>query len=366
MSGSFAFADDLGPEKVIEMTDPRSGLRAILVVDNTAAGPAIGGCRMAPDVTAEECFRLARAMTFKNAAAGLRHGGGKLVIVGDPKMPRGEKEELIRSLARAIGEVESFIPGPDMGTDEAAMAWVRDEIGRAVGLPREVGGIPLDEIGATGLGLSAAMRAVREVLGLPIEGARIAIQGYGAVGRWAAHHLAKLGGVIVSVSDSRGGVLDPAGLDLGRLDALKAEGRSVADYEGATATGPEEVLTCDCDIAIPAARPDVINDGNADAIKAGLVLEGANIPATASAEDSLHARGVWVVPDFIANAGGVICAAVEHRGGSESDALKLVEELVYRNTAEVMANAKAKAKSPRAAARALARDRVLTAMSYRR
>lgn len=364
MRESFAFADEFGPEKVIELTDPRSGLRAILVVDNTAAGPAIGGCRMAPDVTAEECFRLARAMTFKNAAAGLPHGGGKLVIVGEPRMPRDEKEDLIRSLARAIGEVKSFIPGPDMGTDEMAMAWIRDEIGRSVGLPREIGGIPLDEIGATGLGLSAAMRAVRDVLGLPIEGSRIAIQGYGAVGRWAAHHLAKLGGVIVAVSDSRGGAIAPAGLDLGRLDALKASGKSVADYEGATAAGPEEVLTCDCDIVVPAARPDVINEANADAIKARLVLEGANIPATVAAEESLHARGVWVVPDFIANAGGVICAAVEYRGGSESDALKVIEELLYRNTAEVMGNAKGQRQSPRAAARALAEERVLKAMSY--
>ncbi|MGD9865679.1 MAG: Glu/Leu/Phe/Val dehydrogenase dimerization domain-containing protein, partial [Pseudodonghicola sp.] len=164
MRTSFAFADEFGPEKIIELTDPKTGLRAILVVDNTAAGPAIGGSRMSPDVTVEECFRLARAMTFKNAAAGLRHGGGKMVIVGDPKMPLQEKEALIRALARAIREVESFIPGPDMGTDEVAMAWIRDEIGRSVGLPREIGGIPLDEIGATGFGLSAAMRAVRDEL----------------------------------------------------------------------------------------------------------------------------------------------------------------------------------------------------------
>ena len=366
MRESFDFADEFGPEKTVEITDPKSGLRAILVVDNTAAGAAIGGCRMAPDVTAEECFRLARAMTFKNAAAGLRHGGGKMVVVGDPKMPAPEKEALIRALARGIAEIESYIPGPDMGTDETAMAWMRDEIGRAVGLPREIGGIPLDEIGATGFGLAAAMRAVEEVLEIPVEGARIAIQGYGAVGRWAAHHLEKMGGVVVAVSDSRGGTLAPGGLDLARLDALKSEGRSVSVYDGGTAIGPGEVLTCDCDIVIPAARPDVINESNADAITARLVLQGANIPATPAAEQSLHARGVWVVPDFIANAGGVICAAVEYRGGSQSDALKTIEELVHRNTAEVMTNAKSSGETPRAAARALARARVRKAMSYRR
>jgi glutamate dehydrogenase/leucine dehydrogenase len=366
MSGSFAFADDLGPEKVIEITDQNSGLRAMLVVDNTAAGPAIGGCRMAPDVTDGECFRLARAMTFKNAAAGLPHGGGKSVIVGDPKMPEDEKQRLIRALARAIGEIESYIVGPDMGTDETAMAWMRDEIGRAVGLPRELGGIPLDEIGATGFGLAAAARAAEEVLGLTLEGARIAVQGYGAVGRWTARHLARLGTTLVAVSDSRGAVADPAGLDLDRLDALKAAGESVAAYGGGRTVAPEAVIAAECDILIPAARPDVIGPGNVDAIRARMVLEGANIPAAPGTEERLHARGVWVVPDFIANAGGVICAAVEYRGGTERDALGRIADLVHRNATEVLSQARAGGVTPRAAALALAEARVRTAMRLRR
>ncbi|MEQ9126108.1 MAG: Glu/Leu/Phe/Val dehydrogenase dimerization domain-containing protein, partial [Alphaproteobacteria bacterium] len=115
MTEPFAYADDLGPEKIVHLSDPKSGLRAILVVDNTACGPAIGGCRMAPDVTLEECFRLARAMTLKNAAAGLPHGGGKSVIAADPHMPAAEKDRLIRAFARAIGEISSDIVGPDRG-----------------------------------------------------------------------------------------------------------------------------------------------------------------------------------------------------------------------------------------------------------
>ena len=150
---AFPFSDDLGPFRVIHIYEPRIGLRAALVVDNVAAGPAIGGLRMAPDVSTAECFRLARAMTLKNAAAGLPHGGGKSVLWGDPGMPPDRKETLIRAFASAIGSEETYIPGPDMGTNEQSMAWVRDEIGRAVGLPREIGGIPLDEIGATALGL---------------------------------------------------------------------------------------------------------------------------------------------------------------------------------------------------------------------
>ena len=133
--------DDLGPAKIIHVREPRIGLKATLVVDNVAAGPSIGGLRMAPDVTTEECTRLARAMTLKNAAAGLAHGGGKSVLYGDPKMPVDEKQRLIRAFAFALRNEGDYIFGPDMGTDEMAMGWVRDETGCAVGLPRELGGM---------------------------------------------------------------------------------------------------------------------------------------------------------------------------------------------------------------------------------
>jgi glutamate dehydrogenase (NAD(P)+) len=152
----FGVADELGPAKIIHVHEPALGLTAILVVDNVACGPSIGGLRMAPDVSAAECFRLARAMTLKNAAAGLPHGGGKSVLYGDPRMPRDRKERLIRAFAHALRNEHDYIFGPDMGTDETCMAWVRDEIGRAVGLPAVLGGIPLDELGATAWGIRHA------------------------------------------------------------------------------------------------------------------------------------------------------------------------------------------------------------------
>lgn len=368
MHDSFAFADDLGPEKVIEITAPRHGLRAILVVDNTAAGPAIGGCRMAPDVTAAECFRLARAMTLKNAAAGLPHGGGKSVIVADPKMAADGKERVIRAFARAIGEIGSYIVGPDMGTDETAMAWMRDEIGRAVGLPREIGGIPLDEIGATGRGLAAGARAVEEAGVITLDGARVAIQGYGAVGRWAARFLSAAGSRIVAVSDSRGAIACATGLDLDALDVLKAEGRSVASAAGGrvTAIPAEQVITAACEILVPAARPDVIHEGNVDGVRARVVLEGANIPATEAAEQALHARGVLVIPDFIANAGGVICAAVEYRGGSQREAEEEIEARIAGNTHAVLSTARETGVTPRAAAFSMAVQSVRRASALRR
>ena len=149
MNEVFDLADGLGPAKIIHVYEPSADLKAILVVDNIAKGPAIGGVRMAPDVSVEECFRLARAMTLKNAAAGLAYGGGKIVVYGDPRIPKWEKEHMIRALASSLRNVHEYIFAPDMGTDEECMAWVKDEIGRVVGLPREIGGIPLDEIGAT-------------------------------------------------------------------------------------------------------------------------------------------------------------------------------------------------------------------------
>jgi glutamate dehydrogenase (NAD(P)+) len=183
MTDPFRLADELGPYKMIYIHRPAAGLKAVLAVDNVACGPAIGGCRMAPDVSAEEAFRLARAMTFKNAAAGLAHGGGKSVIFGDPRMPPAKKESLMRAFAGAIADVTDYIVGPDMGTDERCMGWMKDEIGRAVGLPREIGGIPLDEIGATGLGLAAAVEAARNDAGIDLKGARVAVQGCGRQAR---------------------------------------------------------------------------------------------------------------------------------------------------------------------------------------
>lgn len=366
MEDAFRFADDFGPEKVIHIYEPALGLKAVLVVDNVAVGPSIGGVRMAADATAEEAFRLARAMTFKNAASGLRHGGGKAVIIADPKMPAGEKESLVRAFARAIADITDYIPGPDMGTNEACMAWIRDEIGRAVGLPAAIGGIPLDEIGATGFGLAACVSVAEAYSGVPIKGARIAVQGFGSVGQHAARFLCDKGAVLVAAGDSGGTAMNPGGLDIEALCALKREGRSVVDYPGAD-TGPRDaVIDVDCDVWIPAARPDVIDAANVDRLKSKLIVQGANIPITREAEDILHRKGILSVPDYIANAGGVICAAVEYAGGTRSAAFATIEEKVTDNVAQVLKMAAEREVSPRSAADAITEERVREAMAYRR
>ncbi len=356
--------DELGPSQILMVRDPRLGLEGIVVVDNVACGPAIGGIRMAPDVSLEEVRRLARAMTLKNAAAGLPHGGGKGGIIADPGQPRDSKERLVRRFARLIEGLDGYIPGPDMGTNEEAMAWIQDEIGRVVGLPRVVGGIPLDEIGATGYGLAAAADVAAPRLGMDLQGARITVQGFGAVGIHAARFLAQRGARLVAASDSRGATHNPDGLDLDALIAHKAQA-PVSEFKGGKALPRDALVGIDCEIWVPAARPDVLTETNAPELRARLVLQGANIPATPAAERILHERGVLNIPDFIANAGGVICASVEYHGGTESQALATIEDKIGSNVKELLQRADARGELPREAAVAMARARVEEAMAYR-
>ena len=364
--GKIPLADDLGPAKVIHVSEPTLRLEAVLVVDNVACGPSIGGLRMAPDVSAEECLRLARAMTLKNAAAGLPHGGGKSVLRGDPRMAAEGKERLIRAFAHALRNEEDYIFGPDMGTDETCMAWVKDEIGRAVGLPRVLGGIPLDELGATGWGIRHAAEAAATHCRLDLRGARVVIQGFGAVGKHSARFLAECGAILIAASDSRSEIQSARGIDVARLNALKDSGGSVGDYDAGPRLDRDAILDVECDIWIPAARPDVVREDNVGRLKARLVLQGANIPFTPGAEQALHDRGVLVIPDFIANAGGVICAAMEYRGATQAAAFSAIEEKIRVNTMAVLDAVRARGVSPRQAATELATERVKRAMSYRR
>ncbi|MDH3452401.1 MAG: Glu/Leu/Phe/Val dehydrogenase, partial [Gammaproteobacteria bacterium] len=247
---AWQFADELGPQTIAHFHNAAAGLKAILVVDNVAAGPSIGGVRMAADVSLAECFRLARAMTLKNAAAGLRHGGGKSVIFADPGVPGERRQTLVRAFAKAIADIEDYIPGPDMGTNEQCMGWVWDEIGRAVGLPREIGGIPLDEIGATGWGVAACARVAAPYCDLQLDGARIAIQGFGSVGKHAARFLGQCGAVLVAASDSRASVANPSGIDVDALVAHKLKHGSVENFSGARSMDRDAIIASECDIWI--------------------------------------------------------------------------------------------------------------------
>lgn len=359
-------ADTIGPHKVVIVRDPGAGLEGMVVVDNVACGPAIGGVRMATDVTLDEVARLSRAMTLKNAAASIPHGGGKSGILADPKMDPPQKERLIRAFARAIRDITEYIPGPDMGTDETCMAWIKDEMGRSVGIPRVLGGIPIDEIGATAFGLVICAEVAQDFSGIRLDGARVAIQGFGAVGKHAALLLQQRGALIVGVSDSQGATFNPEGLSLSDLLEFKSSGHSVSQFSGGQSIPGDDLVGVDCDVWIPAARPDVLTAANVSRLKAKLVLQGANIPATLEAEEWLHAHNILSIPDFIANAGGVISASVEYHGGSQAQAFAVIEEKVRANTRAVLEKVYGEGMAPRKASEQMAEARVMEAARYHR
>jgi len=366
MDDAFTLSDDLGPLKIIHVNVPKCDVKGILVVDNVASGPSIGGLRMAPDVTLAECFRLARAMTLKNAAAGLPHGGGKSVLIGDPHMPKEKKELIVRAFAKALAGEEHYIFGPDMGTDEQCMAWVKDEIGRAVGLPRAIGGIPLDELGATGYGLAAAADVAIDYCDFDLNGARLAVQGFGSVGMHSARFLEERGVKLVAAADSQGTISDASGLDVQALIAHKQSGQPVTTFGTGQVLDQNAIIGIASDIWIPAARPDVININNWEDFKGKLILQGANIPITIEAERKLEENGAVIIPDFIANAGGVICAAMEYHGQTQTGAFNAITEKIGHNTAEVLERAKTEESSTRDAAENLSFERVFAAMQSRR
>jgi glutamate dehydrogenase (NAD(P)+) len=264
--------------------------------------------------------------------------------------------------------VEEYIMGPDMGTDEECMAWIKDEKAQVAGLPAELGGMPLDEIGATAWGIKHAVEVALPYCGFNLEKARVAVQGFGAVGKHTARFLATQKAVVVGVADSQGSVYDPEGLDVDKLIRLKEADKSVIEYPGGDKFDRDGIIDFDCDIWVPAARPDVVHEDNVQRLKARLVVEGANIPLTYGAEQYLHEQGVLVIPDFIANPGGVICSAMEYRGEIlvESEVFKVIEDKVRHNTRLVLEESGAKKIMPRDAAMHLAVARVEKAMSFRR
>jgi glutamate dehydrogenase (NAD(P)+) len=356
--------DDLGPEKVVFLRLP-AGSDGMVVIDNVALGPAIGGVRMTRSVDADEVGRLARAMTIKNAAVGLPHGGGKSGISTPGELDAATHEQVLRAFATAIRDLTEYIPGPDMGTDETAMAWIRDEIGRCVGLPSVLGGIPLDELGATGYGLAVCAETLSEAGVLDLEEARVVVQGFGAVGQHAAQELAARGAVVVAVSDSRGATFAADGLDIGALVAFKQDS-PVTEFSGGTSMPRDDILGLDCEILVPAAQADVITEQTVDQVKARAILQGANIPVTPQAEQILHERGVLSVPDVIANAGGVICASVEHRGGTHEEAFAAIRSKIRASTLALVDRIGPGRREPRGEAMGLALERVATAQAYRR
>jgi glutamate dehydrogenase/leucine dehydrogenase len=362
--------DELGPEKILEVFDAKTGMHGFVVIDNTALGPGKGGIRMTPTVSVDEVAKLARAMTYKCALAGLPFGGGKSGIVANPKnMTPEQKDAVMAAFSKALKVVcpKLYVSAPDINTAEHEMkvfAEANGSMKSCTGKPTEMGGIP-HELGSTGFGVYHATLVAVEHLGLDIKNLTFAIEGFGNVGWFAAKYLTEKGAKLVATSDSKGTVLVPEGIDFAKLVDVKKEQGTVTAYPGGKVLKGEEIVGLDVDILVTAAIPDLITEANKDSIKAKIVVEGSNIPTTADIEQYLHEKGILVVPDFVANAGGVISSYVEYKGGTPDEMFKMVEEKVVKNTAKVLRVAKKQKIKPRDAAVHVALERIKKKMAKR-
>ncbi|OGW53329.1 MAG: hypothetical protein A2Y81_11995 [Nitrospirae bacterium RBG_13_43_8] len=362
------FADEFGPEKILEVHNPKSGLMGVLVIDSTALGVGKGGIRMTPTVNTEEVFRLARAMTWKTALAELPFGGAKSGIIADvKKITKEQKSILMTEFGRALKPVApcEYVAAPDVYTAEEEMRCFVEGNGSlksATGKPHDLGGIP-HELGSTGFGTAHAALVACEHMGLDINEVTLAIEGFGNVGSFAAKYLTEWGAKIVAVSDSRGSIFSLDGIDFKQLQDIKNKTGSVINYPGLKPLTHDQVITAPADLLIPAALADVIHKDNVGNVKAKIVVEGANIPATLGAEDMLHAEGIIVVPDIVANAGGVISSYVEYEYGYDpKKAFELIENKIKRNVKIVLEKAEEVGVKPRDAALEIAKERVRKAM----
>ena len=363
--------DEWGPEKVLQVYDPDTGMKGVLVIDNTATGPGKGGIRFAETVTPLEVFRLARTMTWKCAAAGLPFGGAKGGIMADPN--NVDRVAWIKSFAKMIRPYcpSQYIAATDVGTTELDMAVFAHEVGdmrACTGKPAELGGIP-HELGTTGYGVSVAFKVSLDLLkGSSIRSnnsishnndrhgkeIRATIQGFGNVGSFTAKFLDELvaGIKIVGVSDVSGFIYNKGGLDIPRLmldmrgkaklsDLVNDDNKNVP-HSRYDILDKDDIFKVDSDVFIPAAMGGVINDKTAPKLLEHgikIIVEAANIPTTPTADEYLNKNGVWIIPDFLANAGGVIGSFVEYQGRTEKEAFELINYKITRNVKQILSDA---------------------------
>jgi glutamate dehydrogenase/leucine dehydrogenase len=359
--------------------------RAFVVQHNDAIGPAKGGIRMSPSVTMEDIIGLSMEMTWKTSLIGVPFGGGKSGICVDPTgLSANDKEVVIRAFTRAILRhmgPEIYVPAPDMGTNETDMGHIRDCITYSAGTsitsgcyvtgkPVVLGGI-VGRREATGKGLVYATLAACEKLGIDIKKARVAVQGFGNVGSYAAIAIAEAGAKVVAVADVTGGVYNEDGLDVQKLIAHFRSTGSLKDFAASKPTTSKGVLEVPCDILLPAATQSQITLQNADKIQAKIIAEGANSPTTPEADEILKDRGIFVIPDILCNAGGVFVSYLEYTQETQREQMTLeqvdqrLRERMRTRFNDISAYAADKMLTMREAAMDLAVARVVEAIMAR-
>ena len=349
------------------------------VTHNVARGPSKGGIRYHPDVTLDEVKALAMWMTWKCSLMRIPFGGAKGGVVCDPKsMTRTELERMTRRYtSEIINEIgpEKDIPAPDVGTDANTMAWIFDTfsmnkghsvLGVVTGKPLTIGG-SLGREEATARGGVYCMQAALAQQQRPLEGLNIAVQGFGNVGSFFAKFVAELGANVIAVSDSTGGLYNDKGLDVAAAFAHKRRGGSLSELKGGDRITNDELLRLDCDVLAPCALEQVITEANADKVLARMVVEGANGPVTPAADLMLESNGILVLPDVLANAGGVVVSYFEWVQGlqeyfwKEDEVNARLNEIVTRAFDETWETHNQRSISMRNAAYGLAVQRVAEA-----
>jgi glutamate dehydrogenase (NAD(P)+) len=353
------------------------------VTHNDARGPSKGGIRYHPDVTLDEVKALAMGMTWKCALMGLPFGGAKGGVTCDPKLlSTGELERMTRRLtSEIVNEIgpEKDIPAPDVGTSPAVMAWIFDtySMNRGYSVLGVVTGKPLSIGGSLGRGEATArgcLYCLQEALkrrNRPIEGLTIAVQGFGNVGAGFARLAAEAGATVVAISDSSGGVQASEGVDVAAAIAHKRAGGALAELGPGERISNDELLALDCDVLAPCALEQALTEVNADRVRAGIVVEGANAPTTAAADEILEAANVLVLPDILVNAGGVVVSYFEWVQGlqeyfwKEDEVNARLHEIVSRAFAETWERHESQGVSMRMAAYGLGVQRVAEATTIR-
>lgn len=344
----------------------------------TVRGPAKGGLRMSPGVTLEEARRLAELMTLKTALAGIPFGGGKSCLALDPsQLTRFQKTAVLKEYVHMIrDELEhgSYIPAPDIGTGPTDMAVIFGEthIPESVtGKPARIGGLP-GRLEATGRSVSrTALLALDSFVGKPPQDATAAVQGYGNVGSHTAMFLSAAGVKVVAASDITGGLYNEAGLDTEALARHVAQMGAVEGFPGGRPVTNAQVLALDADMLLPCAREDVLTEQNASEVRASVIVEGANGPTTPEAEGILAAKEIPVVPDILANAGGVIASYVEWRKAKSGaltttqETFELVDDRTHGAFAQMLQSAQEKRCSLRQACFAIAVEELVQSMRDR-
>jgi glutamate dehydrogenase (NAD(P)+) len=348
-----------------------------------ARGPAKGGIRFDPGVTLDEVRALASWMTWKCAVMNIPFGGGKGGVICDPrKLSRGELERLTRRYTAELMDIlgpDKDVPAPDVGTDPQTMAWLMDTYSMhmrhtvtaiVTGKPITLGG-SRGRVEATGRGVMIAGREAGKVHGVPLEGARVVVQGFGNVGSVSAKMFAAQGAKVIAASDAFGAIRNPDGLDSPALMEHARQTKSIKGFTGGEAFDPNELLTTECDILVPAALENQITDQNADRIRTKIIIEGANGPTTHEADEILSKKGIVVVPDIYANGGGVTVSYfewVQDRMGffwREDEVNQRLEEMMVQSFADVREMATAHDVSYRIAAYMVAIQRVAHDMTVR-